>query len=82
MVAGFKEQASAHDDANSNAQKTVGQSVKKRRRGGRGGMAKRRTSWKCKKREGSSLKADVMGKVPELVAHERMSQDDEVRGTK
>ena len=91
MVGGFKEQASAHDDAKSTAQRTSGQSVKhnwdsskdgKRRRGGRGRLAKMRTSWKCRKTESSSLEANVMQKVPELVAHERMSQNDEVRGTK
>ena len=32
-----------------------------------------------RKREGSSLKADVMQKVPELVVHERMAEGDEVR---
>ena len=32
--------------------------------------------------EGSSLQAEVMQKVPELVVHEPMSQGEEVRGTK
>ena len=32
--------------------------------------------------EGSSLQAEVMQKVLELVVHERMSQGERVRGTK
>ena len=35
-----------------------------------------------RRREGSSLKADVMQKVLELVVHERISQGEEVRSTK
>ena len=35
-----------------------------------------------KRMEGSSLKAEVMQKVRELVVHERLSQAEEVRGTK
>ena len=32
--------------------------------------------------EGSSLQADLMQKVPELVVHERMSQVEKARGKK
>ena len=92
-----------HEDAESTAQRTVGQSVKQ--------------SWDCsqieneeeeeeedwqkedqmevqwaedekldesleRRREGSSLQADVMQKVPELLVHERMSQGKGVKCTK
>ena len=46
---------------------------------GRGG--KIAEVWKKVEMEGTSLKAETMPKVPELVVRERMTQGDEVRGT-
>ena len=91
VVAGIKEKANGHGDAQSTAQRTVGQSVKQSwecRRGGKRKTGQRETRWTFNGREdgkmeesleririgGSSLQAEVMQKVPELVVHERMSQ--------
>ena len=84
VVEGIKEKASAHEDAKSSVQRTVGQSVKQKG-----------TRWKCngsrmkswkrflegRRAEGVSLHAEVWQKVPELVVHERMSQLKKVKGT-
>ena len=56
--------AGVHEDAKSTAERTVVQSVKQNF-----GML---ASLERRRMEGSSLQAEVMQKVPELVAHERM----------
>ena len=53
------------------------------------GRQKRGTSWKWngleeilerRRAEGSSLQAEVLQKVPDLVVHERMSQGEKAKG--
>ena len=77
VVESIKEKASAHVDAKSSVQRTVGQSVKQKgTRWKCNGLS--RQSWKRflegRRAEGVSLHAEVWQKVPELVVHERMSQ--------
>ena len=88
VVAGIKEKASAHDDAKATAKRTAGRSVKQNWDCSQiekedqmevqwAEDEKLEESLEGRRTEGSSLQAEVMQKVPELVVRERMSQVEE-----
>ena len=89
MAAGIEKKASAHEDAESTAQRSVGQNVKQNwdcsqieaededeewRKGDQMEMQWNEDEKLEEMLERRRVQAEVMQKVPELVAHERISQ--------